>query len=149
MVFLSYYFIYLPQILWKCNFWKAPLAYIPWNMVNRLATLSFKRRHHKMVKHTQIIRRQQPNNCLSVFDHYLGLALKGFILIVSPSETHSGKFLWKHIYLNLFISELFASVCFSFLLDTKRVTRLTRLLDFLTFLEWDIPQIKYYLYCTN
>ena len=30
-----------------------------------------------MVKHTQIIRRQQSTNCLSVFDHFLGLVLKG------------------------------------------------------------------------
>ena len=30
-----------------------------------------------MVKHTQTIRRQQPTNCLSVFDHFVGLALKG------------------------------------------------------------------------
>ena len=30
-----------------------------------------------MVKHTQTIRRQQPTNCLSVFDHFAGLALKG------------------------------------------------------------------------
>ena len=30
-----------------------------------------------MVKHTQTIRRQQPPNCLSVFDHFVGLALKG------------------------------------------------------------------------
>ena len=29
-----------------------------------------------MAKHTQIIRRQQPTNCLSVFDHFVGLALK-------------------------------------------------------------------------
>ena len=29
-----------------------------------------------MVKHTQIIRRQQPTNCLSMFDHSLRLALK-------------------------------------------------------------------------
>ena len=32
---------------------------------------------HKRVKHTQAIRRQLPTNCLSVFDHYVGLALKG------------------------------------------------------------------------
>ena len=32
---------------------------------------------HKMVKHTQTIRRQQPRNCLSVFDHFVGLGLKG------------------------------------------------------------------------
>ena len=29
-----------------------------------------------MVKHTQIIRRQQPKNCLSVFDHFVGMAFK-------------------------------------------------------------------------
>ena len=37
----------------------------------------FKRQHHKMVKHTQTIRRQKPTNCLDVFDHFVGLALKG------------------------------------------------------------------------
>ena len=30
-----------------------------------------------MVKHNQTIRWQKPTNCLSVFDHFLGLALKG------------------------------------------------------------------------
>ena len=30
-----------------------------------------------MVKHTQAIRRQQATDCLSVFDHFLELALKG------------------------------------------------------------------------
>ena len=30
-----------------------------------------------MVKHTQTIRRQQPTNCLSVFDHFVQLVLKG------------------------------------------------------------------------
>ena len=33
-----------------------------------------------MVKHTQTICRQQPTNCLSAFDDFLGLALKGLIL---------------------------------------------------------------------
>ena len=37
----------------------------------------FKRQRQKMVKHTQTIRRQQPTNCLSVFDHFVGLAFKG------------------------------------------------------------------------
>ena len=32
-----------------------------------------------MVKHTQTTRQQNPTNCLSVFDHFVGLALKGFI----------------------------------------------------------------------
>ena len=31
----------------------------------------------KMVKHTQNIRRQHPTNCLSVFDHFVRLAIKG------------------------------------------------------------------------
>ena len=30
-----------------------------------------------MVKHTQTIRRLLPKNCLSVFDYFMGLALKG------------------------------------------------------------------------
>ena len=30
-----------------------------------------------MVKHTQTINRQQPMICLSVFDHFVGLAFKG------------------------------------------------------------------------
>ena len=30
-----------------------------------------------MVKHTQKIRRQKPTNFLSVFDHFVELALKG------------------------------------------------------------------------
>ena len=30
-----------------------------------------------MVKHTQAMRLQQPTNCLSVFDHFVGLVLKG------------------------------------------------------------------------
>ena len=36
-----------------------------------------KRQPHKMVKHTQAICRLLPMNCLSVFDHFVGLALKG------------------------------------------------------------------------
>ena len=42
----------------------------------------FKHQPHKMVKHTQTIRRLLPTNCLSVFDHCVGLALKGLILFV-------------------------------------------------------------------
>ena len=30
-----------------------------------------------MVKHTQTVRRQKPTNCLSVFDHFVELAIKG------------------------------------------------------------------------
>ena len=38
----------------------------------------FKRQPQKMIKHTQAIRWL---NCLSVFDHFLGLALKGLRLM--------------------------------------------------------------------
>ena len=37
----------------------------------------FKSQPHKMIKHTQKIRRLLPTNCLSVFDHFVRLALKG------------------------------------------------------------------------
>ena len=32
------------------------------------------RQPHKMVQHTQTIRRLLPANCLNVFDHFVGLA---------------------------------------------------------------------------
>ena len=35
------------------------------------------RQPHKMVKHTQNIHRQLSTNCLSVFDHFVGLTIKG------------------------------------------------------------------------
>ena len=38
---------------------------------------------HKMIKHTQTIRCQQLSNCLSVFDHFVGLALKGLRILIS------------------------------------------------------------------
>ena len=49
------------------------------NVEQRFSTkyLPFKRQPHKMVKHTQIIRRLLPTNCLSAFDHFVVLALKG------------------------------------------------------------------------
>ena len=40
----------------------------------------FKRQTHKTVKHIQIIRRQKPTNCLSVFDNFVGFVLKGLRL---------------------------------------------------------------------
>ena len=39
----------------------------------------FNRQAHKMVKPTQTIRRQQPANSLSAFDHFGELALKALI----------------------------------------------------------------------
>ena len=48
--------------------------------------LTFKAPPHKMVKDTETIRRQQPTNCLSVFDHFLGLALKGLTISAKCSN---------------------------------------------------------------
>ena len=39
-----------------------------------------------MVKHTQTICRQQPTNCLSVFDHFVGLALKGLRKLIEEHD---------------------------------------------------------------
>ena len=36
----------------------------------------FKRQLYEMVKQTQTISRQEPKNCLNVFDHFIGLVLK-------------------------------------------------------------------------
>ena len=42
-----------------------------WSFFNPL-----KSQPHKMVKHTQAIRRQEQMNCLSIFDHFVGLVHK-------------------------------------------------------------------------
>ena len=44
------------------------------------------RQTHKMVKHTQTICRQKLTYCLSMFDHIVGLALKGLNLYPPPLE---------------------------------------------------------------
>ena len=46
--------------------------------------LALKASFHKMVKHTQTICKL-PTKCLSVFDHFVGLALKGLTTITSNS----------------------------------------------------------------
>ena len=49
-----------------------------------------------MIKHTQRIRRQQSTDCLSVFDHFMGLALKGLTnnrSSVRTVNTHSRRLL--------------------------------------------------------
>ena len=60
-----------------------------------------------MVKHTQTIRRQQPTNCLSVFDHFVGLALTGLSDPVLAIYIYDSSLI--HVYLldtdiSLFIS---------------------------------------------
>ena len=39
-----------------------------------------------MVKHTQKIRRLSPRNCLSVFDHFVGLTLKGLTFLLDSIQ---------------------------------------------------------------
>ena len=43
----------------------------------------FKRQPHKMVEHTQTIRRQFPEE-LFVFDYFVGLKLKGLTILFVP-----------------------------------------------------------------
>ena len=45
--------------------------------VNQSIPKPFNCQPHKMVKHTQTICRLLPMNCLCVFDHFVGLTLKG------------------------------------------------------------------------
>ena len=42
-----------------------------------------------MVKHTQTIRCQQPKNCLSVFDHFVGVALKMLVYSLKLTVAHT------------------------------------------------------------
>ena len=51
-----------------------------------------------MAKHTQIILRQQPTNCVSVFDHFVGLVLKG---LISITETYLGYCLTPSFFVKL------------------------------------------------
>ena len=65
----------------------------------------FERQPHKMVKHTQTIRRQQPTNCLSVFGHFVGLELKGLTRYIDYDyhgnfSVHFGS--KKYCYIDLF-----------------------------------------------
>ena len=52
--------------IWKIHYFNLLLIFEP-----------FKRLPHKMVKFTQTIHWLLPTNCLSVFDHFVGLSLKG------------------------------------------------------------------------
>ena len=55
------------------------IVMIPSSAADVNLSAPFKRQPHKMVKHTQTIRRRQPMNCLIVFDHFVGLLLKGIV----------------------------------------------------------------------
>ena len=57
-----------------------------------------------MVKHTQRIRRQQPTNCLSVFDHFVGFVLN----LLSANHTQMVKH--TQTIRRQFLDELFECV---------------------------------------
>ena len=43
---------------------------------------TFQHQTDNMIKHTQAIRWKESTNCLSVLDHFVGLALKGLINLI-------------------------------------------------------------------
>ena len=49
-----------------------------------------------MVKHTETIRRQFAENCLSLFDHFLGLALKELMQDLRENSSKILKFLTSY-----------------------------------------------------
>ena len=59
-----FYIVFLNT--WQCRFSKKCNKFLP-----------FKRQLQKMVKHIQTIRGLLQTNCLSVFDHFVGLTLEG------------------------------------------------------------------------
>ena len=71
-----------------------------------------------MVKHAQKISQQQPTNCLSVFDHFVGLKLNGFIQMswknksyqVSLPKFNLSEHL-EHLYQNIHNQHFYS--CFS------------------------------------
>ena len=54
-----------------------------------------------MVKYKQAIRQQQPTNCLSMFDHFVGLALKGLSMEEAKSNNGITNYIPHHGVLNL------------------------------------------------
>ena len=65
-----------------------------------------------MVTHTQTIRQQEPANCLSVFAHFVGLAIKWLILdliclilVFVVNFLHSELFLFKIACFQFFVRE--------------------------------------------
>ena len=66
-----------------------------------------------MVKHTQTIRQLLPTNCLSVFNHLVGLALKGLNIIILIKQIISKSRPRKSADLDVYISGTSLFVIFS------------------------------------
>ena len=69
--------------------WNLPIKVKLWNWPFK----PFKRQPHKIIKYTQTIHWLLPTNCLKVFDHFLGLRLKGlkkkWALVISRKKQTS------------------------------------------------------------
>ena len=64
------------------------------------------RQNHKMVKHSQTIRRTLPRNSLSVFGNFVGLALKGLTYITPTLHSHRNQPIDLHYKsINWFLNE--------------------------------------------
>ena len=75
----------------------------------------FKRQPHRTAKHSQTISRLLPANCLSVFDHFVGLALKGLITVhqhFTYMSCFRGKAIWSKIkpLMHYFIGKIYHTV---------------------------------------
>ena len=99
-----------PEITYVCFFFLRNswflrnLQNISFKTSELCSNLTLKCQPYKMIKHTQIIRRQQPTDCLSVFDHLVRLALKGlkdfnlchtyFISFYTPENNRKLEVFW-------------------------------------------------------
>ena len=62
-----------------------------------------KRQPNKLVKHTQTIHRLLPTNCLNVFDHFVGLVIKGLIRLPLLKMTFSYRLLEEDKYHKIYL----------------------------------------------
>ena len=81
-----------------CTFFQFPYLILPWRSFwNMNANCEpFKCQLHKIVKHTQTIRHQNPTNYLSVFDHFVGLVFKGLMRHVPNTFLNYFIFRWSY-----------------------------------------------------
>ena len=81
-----FYYKGIPLFSWRFVFWGQWFSQVKSVLENILTSPEqgyhqlFKRQPPKIVKHTQTICRLLIMNCLNVFDHFVGLALKGLKL---------------------------------------------------------------------
>ena len=85
---------------------KQSKAYWTWETNFNVSSELFKTQTHKILRHTQTICRLLPTNYLSMFDHFVGLALKGLTsydlvlkkFIRYPKNIHLKiKYQWKKL----------------------------------------------------